>query len=393
MKKINTILCHYGEESAKKFGSVIPPIYQNSLFTFEKWKDLVEAFSNPDDNYIYSRGNNPSVEVVENKIAKICKGEKARLFSSGMGAISSVIMHCLNNGDHIIIAKNIYSTTSNFIKNYLTLKFNITYSIIEDNNIESIKKLINKKTKAIYLESPTSKLLTMYDISEIVKVAQKEDIKTIIDNTWATPVFFNPLELGVDFEIHSCSKYIGGHSDIVAGVIIGKEKEINEISHEEFSLLGAKIAPFEAWLIMRSLRTLPLRMRQHYESSLEIANFLQNHKCVQEVFYPALKSSEYYELWKNQMSGATGVFAFNLKTNNIDEIILFINKLKIFKIGISWGGHESLVYATSLSNLELAKSNMKTEFPLGMIRLSIGLEDKDDLIEDLKNALEHIKEE
>lgn len=392
MEKINTVLCHYGEEPAKKFGSVVPPIYQNSLFTFEKWDNLVEAFSSPDDSYIYTRGNNPSVEVVENKIAKICKGEKARLFSSGMGAISSVLMHCLSNGDHIIVAKNIYSTTSNFIKNYLTEKFNITYSIIEDTDIEVIKSLINDKTKAIYLESPTSKLLTMYDISKITELAKERNIKTIIDNTWATPVFFNPLELGIDFEIHSCSKYIGGHSDIVAGVIIASEKEINVISHEELSFLGAKIAPFEAWLIMRSLRTLPLRMRQHYESALEVTNFLENHKCVREVFYPALKSSQYHDIWKKQMSGASGVFAFNLNTDNVDKIIAFINKLKIFKIGISWGGHESLVYATSISNLDAVKLQKKTEFPLGMIRLSIGLENVEDLIEDLSEALKCIEE-
>lgn len=392
MEKINTVLCHYGEESAKKFGSVVPPIYQNSLFTFEKWDSLVEAFSSPDDSYIYTRGNNPSVEVVENKIAKICKGEKARLFSSGMGAISSVLMHCLNNGDHVIVAKNVYSTTSNFIKNYLTLKFNITYSIIEDTDIEVIKSLINDKTKAIYLESPTSKLLTMYDISKITELAKERNIKTIIDNTWATPVFFNPLQLGIDFEIHSCSKYIGGHSDIVAGVVIATEKEINAISHEELSFLGAKIAPFEAWLIMRSLRTLPLRMRQHFESAVEVTNFLENHKCVREVFYPALKSSQYHDLWKKQMSGAAGVFAFNLNTNNVDNIIAFINKLKIFKIGISWGGHESLVYATSISNLEAVKAQKKTEFPLGMIRLSIGLENVEDLIEDLREALKCIEE-
>lgn len=392
MEKINTVLCHYGEEPAKKFGAVVPPIYQNSLFTFEKWDNLVEAFSSPDDSYIYTRGNNPSVEVVENKIAKICKGEKARLFSSGMGAISSVLMHCLSNGDHIIVAKNVYSTTSNFIKNYLTEKFNITYSIIEDTDIEVIKSLINDKTKAIYLESPTSKLLTMYDISKITELAKERNIKTIIDNTWATPVFFNPLELGIDFEIHSCSKYIGGHSDIVAGVIIASEKEINAISHEELSFLGAKIAPFEAWLIMRSLRTLPLRMRQHYESALEVTNFLENHKCVREVFYPALKSSQYHDIWKKQMSGASGVFAFNLNTDNVDKIIAFINKLKIFKIGISWGGHESLVYATSISNLDAVKLQKKTEFPLGMIRLSIGLENVEDLIEDLSEALKCIEE-
>ncbi|MGL5655405.1 MAG: trans-sulfuration enzyme family protein [Fusobacteriaceae bacterium] len=391
--KLRTMLSHYGEEREKHNGAVVPPIYQNSLFTFESWDDIDKAFADPINSNIYTRGNNPSATLVEKKIAKIAGGEKAKLCSSGMGAISSAIMHYINQGDHIITLNNVYGPASNLIGTYLKNKFGIESTYISGEDISEFEKAIRPNTKLIYLESPTSAVFTLQDIEAVAKLAKKHNIKTVIDNTWATPIFQKPLELGIDMEVHSCSKYFGGHSDIVAGVIIGSEKDINEIYSNEAALFGAKIAPFEAWLIMRSLRTLKIRMVEHQANAMKVAEFLEKHPKISKVNYPGLKSFPQYELAKKQMSGCSGLMSFVIASENLEEIKAFVNTLEYFSIGVSWGGHESLAYAPAISYLrEMSEEKFKaTGLSLGVIRISVGLEDAEDLIEDLDNALKHIK--
>lgn len=388
-----TMLIHYGENREEYQGAVVPPIYQNSLFVFEDWDSIDQAFDDPTNNAIYSRGKNPGVSLVEEKIAKLCNGEKAKMFASGMGAISSAILHFTKANDHIITIKSSYGPANNFIKHYVKEKCNIDSTFIAGNDIQEFEKAIQPNTTLIYLESPSSAIFSLQDLEAVAKLAKKYNIKTVIDNTWATPIFQKPLDLGIDIEVHSCSKYLGGHSDVVAGVVVGKEKDIDEIFHHEAAFLGAKMAPFEAWLILRSLRTLKIRMKEHQNSALKIATYLERHEAVQHVYYPGLESDKQYELATKQMSGFSGLFAFELKTDDLSKIKMFVNSLQYFKIGVSWGGHESLVYAPAISYLkEMTPEQFEAMgISLGTIRLSIGLEDREDLLEDLSTALTHLK--
>ena len=390
---LETILAHYGEERDKHNGAIVPPIYQNTLFAFESWDHIDEAFSDPINNNIYTRGNNPSVSIVEKKLAKIAGGEKARLFSSGMAAISSAIMSCVKANCHIITLKNIYGPAMNFLDNYLRTKFNIDVTFVSGESVEEIENAIRENTTLIYLESPSSAIFSMQNLKAIADLAKKHNIKTVVDNTWASPIFQKPLELGIDLEVHSCSKYLGGHSDIIAGVIIGSAKDIDHIYQNEFLLFGAKMAPFEAWLLMRSLRTLPMRMEKHQNNALKVANFLENHPKIKSVNYPGLKSHPQFELGKIQMKGYSGLMSFVIDSDELSDIKNFVNALEHFSIGVSWGGHESLIHAPAISYLkEMTPEQFKsTGLSLGVMRVSIGLEHVDDLIEDLTGALNNIK--
>ena len=270
---------------------------------------------------------------------------------------------------------------------------NIESTYVSGESVEEIVDAIQENTTVIYLESPISAIFTLQNLEEIAKLAKAKGIHTIIDNTWATPIFQKPLDMGIDLEIHSCSKYLGGHSDIVSGVVIGKKKDIEEIYLNEHTLFGAKMAPFEAWLLMRSLRTLEIRVKQHQHNAMKIAKFLEKYSKVIKVNYPGLPSFKDYELAKKQMSGFRGLMSFQLDTENLEEVKNFVNTLEYFSIGVSWGGHESLVFVPAIAYLkEMTPEKFKaTGLSLGDIRVSIGLEDIDDLIEDLDSSLEEIK--
>lgn len=391
-KGVETILAHYGEDRQAHNGAIVPPIYQNTLFAFEDWDAIDKAYTDPINNSIYTRGNNPSVSMVEKKIAKLAGGEKARLFASGMGAISSAIMSCVHTGCHIITIKNIYGPVLNLLDDYLKKKFNIEITFVSGENVEEIRTAIKDNTTLIYLESPSSAIFSMQDIEAIAKIAKEKGIRTIIDNTWATPLYQKPLEMGIDLEVHSCSKYLGGHSDIISGVVIGKAELIDSIYQNEYLLYGAKMAPFEAWLLMRSLRTLSMRMERHQRNAMMVAEFLEKHPRIKKVNYPGLKSFPQYELGKKQMKGYSGLMSFTIDTDDVQELKNFVNGLDLFSIGVSWGGHESLVYAPAISYLkEMTPEQFKaTGLSLGVIRISVGLEDPNDLIEDLRSALNNM---
>ncbi|MBT6005946.1 MAG: aminotransferase class I/II-fold pyridoxal phosphate-dependent enzyme, partial [Prolixibacteraceae bacterium] len=306
----------------------------------------------------------------------------------------AAVMHFLDAGDHAIAIKNIYGPANNLISVYLKKKMGIETTFVSGNDLDEYKNAIRPNTKLFYLESPSTAIFNIQDIESICKLARSKEIKTIIDNTWASPIFQKPLKMGVDLEIHSCSKYIGGHSDVVAGLVIGNAKDIDSISVNEFELLGGKTAPLDAWLLMRSLRTLPIRMKAHQENAIKVAQFLESHPKIETVNYPGLKSFPQHELAKKQMTGFSGLMAFKLKTSNLSQIKTFFNSLKIFKIGVSWGGHESLVYAPAISYLkELSPEQFNgLGISLGDMRISVGLEDAGDLIDDLEQALETISD-
>ncbi|MCE7991837.1 MAG: aminotransferase class I/II-fold pyridoxal phosphate-dependent enzyme [Roseivirga sp.] len=390
-KKPETILAH--DEGIGYAGAVVPPIFQNSLFTFKDWDAIDEAFDDRLNSFIYTRGKNPTVKMVEEKLAALAGGEKAQLFPSGMGAISAAILHCVKAGDHVISIKNMYGPANNFLVSYLKPKFDISITFVEGKEVSEFEEAIQPNTSMIYLETPSSAVFSLQDLRKIAVLARAKGIMTICDNTWATPLYQKPLEIGVDLEMHSCSKYIGGHSDVVAGVLIGKEDVIDSISVREYEWLGAKTAPFEAWLLLRSLRSLPIRMERHQQSGLRIASFLAAQPKIAKVRYPGLPDFDQRSLAEEQMTGYTGLMSFQLKTDDLDRIKAFVNALRLFKIGVSWGGHESLIYAPAISYLkELSPEQFDAlGISLGDMRISVGLEHVGDLEEDLKQALEQIE--
>ena len=383
-----TILNH--DTYKDQHGAVVPPLYQNSLFTFDSWDDIDAAFDNKYGSYIYTRLLNPTVHVAEKKIAALCGGGKAKLCGSGMAAISSAILHCVKANDHLITIKNIYGPANTFISGYLADKMNIETTYVDGRNPEEFEAAIQDNTTLIYLESPASLTMDIQDLKTITLIAKAHNIKTVIDNTWASPVFQKPLTMGVDIEVHSASKYLGGHSDVIAGVIISNDKTLDEILGREHELLGAKVAPFEGWLILRSLRTLTIRMKAIMENTMTIAHFLESHAQVRRVHYPGLESFSQHALAREQMTGFSGLLSFELDTDNISEIKAFVDALELFSLGVSWGGHDSLVYAPVISYLKELSLDQFAAMGItpSLIRLSIGLEHTEDLMGDLENAFE-----
>lgn len=385
----STQLCHDSQPETDVFGAVVPPIYQSSLFTFPSWEAIELAFDDKIGNAIYSRGRNPTVVEAEVKLARIAGAEKARLFASGMAAISAGVMHFLTPNSHLVCIRNAYGPAINLVDNYLTEKMAISVSFV-NGDVNEIAAALQDNTKLIYLESPSSGLFSLQDLSAIACLAKERGVATMIDNTWATPLFQNPLALGIDLEMHSCSKYLGGHSDIISGVLMGRAELIDAIHRQEYELLGAKMAPIEAWFLLRSLRTLPLRMAQHQRNGLAVAHFLNAHPKVAKVRYPGLETHPQHLLAKTQMRGVSGLMGFQLATDDLNAIKAFVNGLRLFHIGVSWGGHESLIYAPAIGYLkELTPQQFDAMgISIADMRISVGLEDAMDLIADLAQAFE-----
>lgn len=385
----DTMLCHDGDKYYDHHGAIVPPIYQNSLFAFREWDDIDKAFSDMSNSNVYSRVQNPTVSIAEEKIAALCHGGKAKLYASGMGAISAAILYCIKAGDHIVTIKNIYGPANSFIDKYLREKANVTVTYVSGKDVKEFEDAIQPNTTLFYLESPASLTYELQDLRAVSALAKSRNIKTVIDNTWASPIFQKPLDLGVDIEVHSVSKYLCGHSDVIAGVVVSSTQHIDQMLMREHALLGAKMAPFEGWLILRSLRTLHIRMKTHQELTQQIAQHLYTHSKVRKVYYPGLPSFDQYDLGRLQMSGNSGLLSFELDTDDMDKIKAFVNALELFKLGVSWGGHDSLVYAPVIS---YAKELSPDKFEAmgikpSLIRISIGLEDVNDLIGDLDRAL------
>lgn len=385
-----TILNHDEREPAH--GAVVPPIYQNSLFTFESWDDIDAAFDNKNEAFIYSRLMNPTAKIAEDKLAALAGAEKAKLCASGIAAITSAILHCVSAGDHILTVKNVYGPTNNFISGYLKNKMSVESTFIDGRDIDAFAQNIKDNTRLIFLESPASLTMELQDLRAVAELAKSKGIKTVIDNTWATPLLQKPLSLGIDIEVHSVSKYICGHSDVVGGLILSDKETVDEIIMAEHQYLGAKVAPIEAWLILRSLRTLSVRMQAHQRSAMKVAAYLESHEKVSRMYYPGLESFPQRELAQSQMSGSSGLMSFELATRDIEKIKKFVDSLQLFKLGVSWGGHDSLVYAPVISYYkELTEEHFKAMgIHQGLIRISVGLESVEDLIRDLENAFVHI---
>jgi cystathionine beta-lyase len=377
-------ICMHFEDDRERFeGAVVPPIFQNTLFTYSTFDILTDALQSEHSFYVYGRGTNPTVEIVEKKIAALERGEACKCFSSGMAAVSAAIINSVKSGDHVLCVSNLYYSTMELFK-YLG-KFNISHSVVYSTNIEDIKKAIQTNTKMIYLESPTDLTFRVVNLDEVAKLAKTLGIRTIIDNTWATPLFQKPLTKGIDIVVHSASKYLGGHSDVLGGVIATSKENMKSIFRKEFLLIGASMPPNEASLLLRGLRTLPFRMLGHQENALKVAEFLSEHPKVEKVNYPGLPTHPDYQLAQSQFTGFSGLMSIELKEANFNAVKTIINKMKVFKIGVSWGSFESLILSPNLGNN--VDKLIKEHISPGTIRLAVGLENASALIDDLNQAL------
>ncbi len=388
---VETIINHYAENREINQGAVVPPIYQTSLFTFKDYDEILGVFSGECEKHLYSLMSNPNLEMLEKKLAAIANAEAALVMGSGMAAISNAIMSFVKKDGHVITIKNLYNPTNKFFNNYLKEKMNIEVDFIDGTSVEEFARLIKENTCLIYLESPSTAVFKMQDIEEVVKLAKKNDIKVIIDNTWATPIFQRCIEMGVDLEIQALSKYINGHSDVIGGAIIGKKEYIDNIRENELPLYGGKLGPLEAWLVLRGMRTLPARLKVHQQNTKEIVTFLDNHSKVKFVNHPISKYFPQKELAQKQMKGYTGLLSFEIDTD-LEGVKRFLNSLKYFKIGVSWGGYESLAFVPNIAiTNELSEEQIKSlNIPVGVIRVSVGLENINDLIKDLSEALDKV---
>ena len=374
---IDTLLVH--DERHSK-GAVAPPIYQTSLFTFDSYQAMVDRFRGETDHAVYSRIDNPTVSVLLEKICQLEGGEKALAFSSGIAAISNAILGLVKAGDRVVCVKHCYPDTYRLLK-LICARFGVTTDFVDGTDLLAIENAL-PGAKLLFLESPTTLLFEEQDLSRIAALAKAADVITIIDNSWATPIFQQPLKCGIDLVVHSASKYISGHSDTVAGLLVGNGALIDKLVNETTPYLGAKLSAQEASLLLRGLRTLPLRLQRHQESALMIAKRISDHPAVTAVHHPGLSPAPY-----SSLSGYGGLFSFEV--DNSINIPAFCNSLELFRLGVSWGGYESLVMPAEVSINQAGSPSAAIDFGVSsrLIRLFVGLEDAEDLWQELHAAL------
>jgi cystathionine beta-lyase/cystathionine gamma-synthase len=380
------IINHLGEDREKYFGAVAPPIMQTSNFSFGTVEEMRQALMDEQANHLYTRGNNPTVEVLRKKLAALAGAEDALVFGSGMAAISSALLSNVKAGDHVLCMLHPYSWIKRLVGIILP-QFGIEGQFVDATNIDAVKAAIKVNTTVIILESPNTFTFEVQDIRAIVAIAKERGITTMIDNTYSTMLGQRCIELGIDIELHSASKYISGHSDVVAGVAIGSKEHIANIYKKGFMNLGGIISPNDAWLLLRGLRTLKLRLKHIAENTQRVVDFMEAQPQVARVLYPFSTSFAQYELAKEQMQWCGGLFSVLLNTDDVDVIERFCNELKYFQLAVSWGGHESLVIPACAA---LPKNAYRSHVPRNLVRLYCGLEDAETLMGDLKNALQYV---
>ena len=358
------------------------PFFQTSSFLFDRYEDMAAVFAGQSDRYIYSRGNNPTVAELESLIARLEGTEAARGFASGMAAVAASVMPFVQAGDRVVAVENLYSDAFRLFECVLK-KFGVTTTYVDGTDTQAMVDAL-PGAALVYLESPTSWSFTTQDLGVIGAAARREGVISVIDNSWATPLYQRPAEFGIDLIIHAASKYLAGHSDTIAGLVTGSKELIDRINHQAYHYLGGKLSPFDAWLVLRGLRTLHLRMQRHMENGLALGRALQDHSAVTHVRHPAFEVSP----GRSCLTGYGGLFAFDLD-DSID-IARFTNALQVVKIGVSWGGAESLVIPAQAALGLSGDANVFQRFgtPAGSVRIGAGLEDTAALVEDVLQAIE-----
>ncbi len=385
-KEDSKICLHSEENSEEYFGAITPPIYQTSLFSFRDWDKFLEGITSEREHFVYTRGVNPTTKILEDKLALLERGEKCKCFSSGMAAISATIFTLVKKGDHILFANNIYGPALSYAK--VLEKFGVEYSSVFIEDSVELKAHIKKNTKLIYIESPSTMNFDILDLSKVSEIAKSRNILTAIDNTCATPIYQKPITQGIDIVLHSCTKYIAGHSDTLGGAVISSYKIIDEIFEIGHQFGGAVMGPIDAWLTIRGLRTLRQRLEYQRSSVEKIINMLKNNPKVNKINHPLLFEGNKKKIYEKQTTGYTSLLSVEIDFQNYDELRSFMNAFKVFKLGVSWGGFESLVTSPNYDSKENLRDLEGRHISSNLIRIYIGLEDTECLLEDLENAFE-----
>jgi len=381
----SNILTHLGEERERYFNAVAPPIIQSSNFVFDSVADFRKKFEDEYDNHLYTRGNNPTVQILRRKIAALENAEDALVVGSGAAAVAMAVIGNVQAGDHVVCVQAPYGWTHALLTKFLT-RFGVSHTFVDAKNTKEIAAAIQPNTRVLYLESPNSKTFEIQDLTACAALAKQHGITTIIDNSHASPIYQRPVEHGIDIVIHSGTKYLNGHSDVIVGVICGKKEMMKKLFESELMTLGGTISPHDAVLVIRGLRTLPLRIQRSHESAVKIVRRLEKHPKVAKVYFPFSPNFPQYELAQKQMSGAGGLFSIRLKAKRIEEVEAFCDKLERFLMAVSWGGYESLIIP--MCGFYNVAGREKPDLPWDFIRFYIGLEDVEWLWEDIEQALD-----
>lgn len=383
---------HDGYDPTSAEGALIPPVHMTSTFTFETAEQGAALFAGEEQGHFYSRISNPTLSLLELRMASLEGAEAAMATGSGMGAITSTLWTLLKQGDEIIVDKTLYGCTFAFFEHGLT-KFGVTVKYVDMHDPENIRPQITENTKVIYFETPANPNMRLVEIGAVAQIAKENDLITVVDNTYATPYLTRPISLGADIVVHSATKYLGGHGDLVAGIVVGSLEMITRIRLEGVKdMTGAVMAPLTAYQIMRGLKTLEIRMDRHCSSAMTIAEQLEDHPAVKKVFYPGLKSFEQYGLAKRQMNMPGGMIAFEL-IGGIKTGMSFMNDLKLIKRAVSLGDADTLIQhpASMTHSSYTPEERAEHDISDGLMRISIGLETPKDIMEDLTFALNNIE--
>lgn len=387
---IETQAIHSGRINDEQFGSLATPLYQTSTFIFDNANQGAQRFAGEEEGYIYSRLGNPTTRQLEMRVAAMEGMEDAAATATGMGAVSGALLANLQCGDHIISSKAVYGCSYALMSHMLT-KFGIEVTFVDMTSPKNIEEAIQENTKVIFLETPINPNLVVLDIEAIANIAKKHDILSIVDNTFLTPVLQQPGKFGIDIVVHSATKYLNGHGDVVAGIICGSSEMIMNIKMTALKDIGATMSPHDAWLILRGIKTLPIRMERHCNNAQAVAEFLEAHEAVSHVYYPGLKSHEGNKFIGNQMKAAGGVIAFEINSD-LAGGEAFINRMKLFSIAVSLGDAESLIQhpASMTHSPYTQEERLEAGISDTLIRISVGLENVEDLIADLSQSLAEI---
>lgn len=384
----DTTIIHAGQAPDSATGALATPIHQTSTFVFENAEQGAARFALEEEGYIYTRLGNPTQHALEEKMAALENAEAALAVASGMTAIAAAFWTLCGNGDHIVASDTLYGCTHALLSHSMP-KFGINVTFVNASNLESIRKAIRPNTKVVYIETPANPTLTILDIAATANLAHEYNIKLMIDNTFMSPYCQRPLILGADIVVHSATKYINGHGDVIAGIVLGKKEFINEVRFVGVKdVTGGCISPFNAWLTLRGLKTLGVRMERHCKNALQVALFLEKHPNVERVYYPGLMRHPGHQLAKTQMSGFGGMLSFEIK-GGIETGRKVMNSVKLCLLAVSLGDTETLIqHPASMTHSPIPREErLKAGISDGLIRLSVGLEDPNDIIADLDQAI------
>ncbi|ASN04387.1 trans-sulfuration enzyme family protein [Virgibacillus necropolis] len=384
---INTDIIHSELKPDEKSRAVSPAIVPAVAYAFPTVESAIEVVSGECEGNYYGRYGNPTTRVLEEKMSKLEGGEDAIAVSSGMAAISISLLNYLKAGDHVVVTKDVYGGTHHFLT-VLAPRFGIEVDFVDCTDLNAVENALKFNTKVLYLETPSNPCLTILDLKKLTNLAHSYKVPVIVDNTFMTPILQSPIELGVDVVVHSGTKYINGHGDVIAGFVIGKKKDISFMRKNLMGDLGQNLNAWESYLILRGLKTMGIRLKQHVENAKKVSEFLNGHRGISKVFYPGLPSHRQHSLAKQQMKGYGGIISFELK-GGFETGVEFINHLKLAMISFSLGDPETLVQHPASMTHNSIPTEQRVEFGItdGLIRLSVGLEDANDIIDDLDQAL------